>query len=407
VRVLVLGGTSARVAELIQGDSRISEIVRGAHHRGSTDLRVGEPDFDLVIHDCADEDSMAYGLPLVGDRFLQEVTQNDGVHIGFVGEKAYAGSGHLASTIATAQSGDATPIIVPTDHVRGMHIEPFLDSHASEFGRQVLVQPGRPYRLRGAGPLAHNQYGDTVIGSTSADWTEIALPRPGGAAAHENAARIIAAFALEAIPALHPRLLAGLADSPRAAAVRGEIEEEIARHRLTLTELRDQLNREEGFLAEHAALANTLNEVFKIHVRTALQDVFELDVVDLDAVMPEEKLADLYVRQSQTVVEVRGSRRRNARQEDVDSLARNADRLATLGWDVERRVLLFNGQLGVNVADRADPFGRSVVSEALVERVCLMSGADFLERVVACNADSYDLARLSDEWAEPGVAGKL
>ncbi len=415
MRVLALGRTAAQLCDELREDPRVTEAVAGSHAEGGSRSEVGEPTFDLVLHDCDDwhQDSQT-GLPQVGERFLTEVSENGGVHVSLVRHgKDHKGVGHLRA-ISRDQSGVATPVIVGADGPAGIHLEPFLDSYGDLFGRQVLgIHSGysppvgegpSPLYDRPALGLAVNQYDDVVITSGDESFAVIALARPYGDA-DEEAVRLLSAFTTRAIPALHPELLHGLGTSDAVESLRGELAEEIRRHREVTDEIEERLRVEEAFVARHSPLAYTQDEMLKLAVKGALQEVFGLEVVDLDEAFTEEKLADLYVPEAKTVIETRGSRRRNAQRGDVEGIGLHSEQLVAAAYDVSRRVLVFNGQLSIPASARAaQPFAPAVVTEALVRSVSLTTGTELLGWVIAAGAGDFTRDDLLRKWSQAGMS---
>ena len=396
MRVLVLGRTALAVADILRADPRVTSVMVACHRANAArDLEVGEPSYDLVLHDCSGLD---VGLPVVNNRFLNEVTKNGGVHISLVQATTPSGVGHAGPQVGP-QSGEATPVLVPGEVEGSIHLDPFLDSFGHLLGHRRVLRCGIDW-VR----LAVNQYGDAVVAGADSGLNPIVLARPPlSADTDSDAAQLLARFALQPAPAVHPELLRGLFTSRAANHLRTSIAEEICGHRNRLRALRAQLEAEEAYLARYAPLAQTRDERLKLSVKQALEDVFELEVVDLDHVFAEEKLADLYVKRHGLVIETKGSDRRAARRADVEQLDEHATKLAERGLEVSRRALVFNGQLGIPSAARtASPFAAAVTAEARASNVSLTTGAELLGWVIDSRAGEFSTESLIKLWSRPG-----
>ncbi|MCH7907579.1 MAG: hypothetical protein IIB26_09120 [Chloroflexi bacterium] len=198
----------------------------------------------------------------------------------------------------------------------------------------------------------------------------------------------------------------GLADYVSTQEMLDHLQDAVARadsdHMKKRTALESQIRAEQEFFARHASLKTEMNEALKERVKAALEEAFGLNVTDLDDVY-EDKNADLWIDDHGIVIEVRGSKRRNATEDDVDDVVDHSDTLVGLGRRVRGKVLLFNGQLGKLPQDRSDDvFSSGVIREAQKADVSLMTGDDLLRLVELARLGQYETETLIETLRTPG-----
>ncbi len=401
-RILALG-CSDELTRALEGDPRI-EVVRATHVHGGDrvdvdTVAVGTPSsFDLVIHDCAANRSDRADAPKVDNRFLEEASTRGALSLNVVrwGDMP-DGEGHALWFLQRPWGYDP-PVIRRTDVDRAIFLEPFLAKYEDWLGRSKLAPrlSHLGFPLETGTPLAKDLYGDPVV-----ELSRNGILGIGGLDDPLQDGELVSQFVVRGIFQMLPEILADTYVPDRLTELHRRKAELIRAFREADAQVDREIVEEGAFAARHAGLAQLMDDGLNERVRLALEEVFAVEVVDLDGRLPVRR-GDLWLPASGTMLEVKGSRSRNARRDDVEQVVRNANDLANEGFEVRHMALLYNGQLGLPARDRGETFSTDAVADARAEGIALLTGQDLLDRVHAVRGGTYSATDLIGELHEPG-----
>ena len=325
----------------------------------------------------------AAALPEVDDSFIDEALELGAVTVEFVSGGL---RGHFGDGIAR-QERHLPPVISVTDDAWAVYVAPFVDEYEADFGTTVLLDDS------GERVLAKNQYDQPVVVAASQP-KALFLPRIQNEQRRNEAAKFLM---LRTIPALFPEVMADQYLPERVQELEAARGTEITRHRKCLAQIDAEIDEERKFAARYAGLGSLMDEGLKDLVKRTLEEVFNLEVIDLDERYPEAKNGDLLVEDVNLLIETRGSESRNVGLGGINNVAGHAKILVSKSVPVDHRLLVFNGQLAVPPASRNEPFHQRVREEADIQGVHLLTGRDLLDRVGRARRGTYGRQDLLDE----------
>lgn len=280
------------------------------------------------------------------------------------------------------------------------HLIDFVDEFEENFANARLGSDTHPAPHT---TLFNNYYGEPLIVlRPEATLQMIDIP--------DDAVRLAAFDYLcgRTLPKLWPESLSHDIRPRRVVELEKERELVIARRRQEIESIDAALDAERRFYATYAPLTELADDALKNLVRIAFEKAFGFEVIDLDEEIEDgqPKTLDLLVRHSGlcAFVEVRASRNRGARVDDIERLDDHADAVTQRYEPPDFKLFVFNGMYRRGPESRTDDalFSNHVADEARGRGVTLISALRLLQAIEARRNDEITSEGFIDLLKSPG-----
>lgn len=354
----------------------------GAYYRPMTPEELGE-EFGLSVGDVSE--MLQYHT--VTKSFLNEVRSLGGVFLQMAsGTKCVR---ELEShNDVYGQSGHQIPEFDITTEPDAIHFAPYVAEFGSRLGRRRVSLPLK-YKS-----FVENQYGETAV--CFRDEQLVAMSAEDVADKPSQIHHLVT----RSLFGMHPRVLAGEANS----AVLDELEKELERVDQAYTEERNdvlfRITEEQEFLAEHSPLFAGTDDLLKHAVIQAFQSL-GFAVEDLDD-RPGPKTLDVYLPELAITIETRAKSTRNSSLSDISRIAEHADTLRETDVGVTHPVFVLNGQVAIPFDQRDDLFSAQVAQRAEDEKITLLSGQQLFDALLTVRSGATTKELFAERLRKPG-----